>query len=382
MKRYGLFAALAIFFAGRCWAQVADSTTFQAGWGTLNYSVPESPAFKILGVSPDNILRPASTRDIAIAIGNYYLNNGASIPKNVSVELAPSLFNPSVSLSEYQHYWTRLWYTSSYSVATEENQDGSYALSFGMKLELINNADLRSNPILNRFISEQGSYYADAFEEAMNEEAEELARQRDQSKYMVLAEVARAYSDTSPKDPSENPEYQKIHSEVNQKIGEKVDVEKISKFRDKIKNSLWNATVWDFGIAVLFASSDSLIKHLSAPSRVGLWTTLGFPLGTVSQILMGINVQGMDDSKGNLNQWNCSSGARVYYGRNDLKGFIQGETDLRQSELPIYRAGIGIETTFSGSIWFDFSIGIQKTGSGNASFAPAINISYASGERK
>ncbi len=79
----------------------AKSEKIQSGWGNLNYAVPESPTFKIMGLSPSNILRSVSTRDIAVSVGNYLVSTGAVIPNNLTIEVSPGLFNPKVSLSEY-----------------------------------------------------------------------------------------------------------------------------------------------------------------------------------------------------------------------------------------------------------------------------------------
>jgi hypothetical protein len=388
MKKLYMLICGVMFFLVTCHAQNRDSLSFQAGWGILNYAVPESPAFKILGVSPDNILKPTSTRDIAIAVGNYYSTNNASIPKNLSVDIAPSLFNPAVSLIEYQNFWTRLWYTSTFSVGTLANSNGSYAVSAGFKLKIIDEADLRTNTKLNDFMSRNGFYVQDAFLYAVNEEAKELAA-KDTSKTKsdakkvgdALFQVYSSIADTSTEMARQ------IYHEV-------IDVKKLeygknhhfnfnalSEFRDSLKETLWNALTWDVGIATLFASKDSLIKDISAPSKAGLWTALGLPLGISAQLLIGANALLLDDKDGFLNQWSGGLGARLYYGVNSIKGFAQAESDFQQSVLPLDKVGIGLETTFFDGIWFDVVLGVQKTGSQNATFTPSFNISYAPAEK-
>ena len=381
MKKIAAFIINEIVIVGLCLAQgTPDSTNFQAGWGTLNYSVPESPAFKILGTSPDNIMKPTSTRDIAVAVGNYFVNNGATIPNNLAIEIAPSLFNPSVSLSDYQKSLTRIFYTSTFSIGTAKDANGGSLLSVGLKMKLVDGADLRTNIAFNKFISDQHNYYSDAFEQAIDEEASKQATLKHEKTTTAEVEVTIAFQDTT------NPDHGKIYDDVMKKIGEKVDVNKISNYRNAVKDSLWNATTWDLGVAALFSSKDTLIKNFSGPSKVGLWTALGLPIGSLSQILLGLNVLVSDDTTGNdgagkLTQLSCDVGARIYYGRNDDKGYFQVEADAQHSVLPAYKIGVGIETTLSGGIWFDCTLGLQKTGSQSAVFAPNLNISFAPPEK-
>jgi len=144
---------------------------------------------------------------------------------------------------------------------------------------------------------------------------------------------------------------------------------------------LWNALTWDIGAATLFASKDSLVKDISAPSKLGLWTAVGFPIGMSAQLLIGANVLLLDDSARVLKNWSGGIGARLYYGRNNIKGFLQAESDFQQSVLPSNKIGIGLETTFFDGIWFDLVLGEQKTGSQGATFTPSFNISYAPPEK-
>jgi hypothetical protein len=351
-------------------------SVIQAGWGNLNFAVPESPSFKILGVSPDNIMRPTTTRDISIAIGNYYINNGTTIPKNLSVEISPALFNPKINLIEYQNSITRLWYTSSYSIGTKVNQNGGYDIGVGFKLKLLDYADLRTNKSFLSFLDNVGKITNSVFSDAITKEVQELIKLRN-----IQADSAYALVDTAFINKKE-PIYSEITAKINKYLPSYNELmQSIINYRDSIKASDWNAKTWDLGVATLFSSKDSLIKDLKAPSKLGLWTTYGTPLGQMGQLLAGLNAGLSDDSNGVLNVANGSLGLRVYYGQNETKGFIQGESNFAKSQLPSFQAGIGLETTFAGCIWIDLSLNIKKTGSQPFAFTPGINISYGNAEK-
>ena len=353
------------------------SSKIQSGWGNLNYAVPESPAFKILGVSPDNMLRPTSTRDIGISIGNYYVDNGSTIPKNLSVEIAPSLFNPSVNLNDYQNYGTRLWYTSTISVGTEVNQNGSFDIGIGINLKLIDRGDLRTNRSFISFLDKIGLQINNAYSEAMYKEGLKIKKERkipNLSDARIIAE--------SDYNNQKDPVYSEINEEMHKNLSYEDFVQKLSNCRDSIRTANWNAEILSLGIATLFSSKDSLIKHLKAPSKLGLWSTYGCPIfETKGQLLIGLNAGLMDDSLGVLNTGQIGVGLRAYYGQNETKGFIQGESNFVKSQLPVFQAGIGLETTFAGSIWIDLSLNLKKTGSQPFVFTPGINISYGSPEK-
>src|SRR6266480_5313269 len=99
------------------------------GWGNLDYAVPESPAFKILGTDPDNILRPTSVRTVAISIGNYLLTSGGVIPKNLAVEFSPLLANPYTNLAQYNQ--NKFWYRMRLSFGTNVKANGAFDIAEG-----------------------------------------------------------------------------------------------------------------------------------------------------------------------------------------------------------------------------------------------------------
>lgn len=358
--------------------QKKDTTDspYQAGWGTLNYAVPESPAFKILGVSPSNILRPATTRDIAISVGNYVATSGATIPTNLSVAISPSIFNPKIPLDTYKK--NKYWYNSSLSIGTKQNANKSYALAFGLSFKVIDNADLRSNDAFINFINTQGPLINASFTDAAKEEAFKMASSWQMTPHDALVEVYKSYNDTT--DPNHKSVLQDITNSMTTKSvnGAKL----ISNYRDSIKNVLWNATILEIGVAGLLNAKDSLIKDISTPPQYGLWATYGHSLTSKGQILIGLNAQSTIDSLTNKSVANFNAGFRLYFGKSDFKGFIQGEGKYMDHELPAYDAAVGIETTFFGGLWLDFGLGIKKSGNAAVSFNPTINFFFANGEKK
>jgi hypothetical protein len=60
----------------------------------LDLSVPDTPAFTALGVSPSSISRPTNLRDLAIALASG-VNGAGSVQNGLAIEVAPMKFFPS-----------------------------------------------------------------------------------------------------------------------------------------------------------------------------------------------------------------------------------------------------------------------------------------------
>lgn len=348
---------------------------FESGWGTLNYAVPESPAFKILDISPSSIMRPTSTRDIAFSIGNSLITNGLTIPQNLTVELSPTLLKPHLNLKDFQK--NSFLYTSALSIGTKVNKDKSYGIALGLKFRIFDQQDLRLNKELLTRNDLLGRIINDSYSRAMKEMAQDRALKNPQKKPIDhLIDISRSYSDGSA------PDHKQVYDGIASIMKRTIDPGEVERFRDSIKKSNWNKPQMYMGIASLFNSKDSLLSNLSGASKLGLWSTAGFPVGKKGQILIGLNGQMADTLGKSLNNKKLDIGTRLYYGENNLKGFIEGNVQYRNIQKPCYKASIGIETTFFGGLWANFSLGFKKENGAKAVFSPGFNLYFANGEKK
>ena len=59
---------------------------------SLDFAVPDAPAFQLVHVHPSQILRPSSVRTFAFSASNLtHLTRGVSIPQTSALELSPGL---------------------------------------------------------------------------------------------------------------------------------------------------------------------------------------------------------------------------------------------------------------------------------------------------
>ncbi len=337
-----------------------DSTNFKTGWGNLDYSVPESPASKLLGNSPDNILKPTSVRKVAFSIGNYFLTAGNVIPKNLAVEISPLLLNGKASLNDYNK--NKFWYRLRFSLGTNIVSNGGYNVAEGLRLTVIDKTDLRDfrcNPDFINFLYKSAINNSVAHDKA-------------------FADYATKHSST-PINVSEQYFKDKKFKHLFDSLyaNDFVDIDAVSGYRDSIRNLLWNAPIWELGIATLQSSSDSLLKNLKF-SQIGFWSTTGIAIGKKGQLLIGCKVALVDSV-----QWQTtvSIGERLFYGTNNIKGFLQAQYDYKNKRSG-FTASLGCQFNIANGLWGEFSINLVIDGNGKLSYQPGFNIGLGTPEKK
>jgi len=344
---------LLLFFTTIMWAQ--NDTI---GWGTLDYKVPESPAFNLLGNQPNNILEPTSVRSIVVSIGNYFLSSGSAvIPKNIGVEIAPLLLSPSVTLNDYIK--TPFLYRMRISAASNILSNGTYQIAEGLRFTLIDKSDPRTDKVFMSKLYESCTSMSEAVQKAIHKYRKEHPH-----------EACPSYKSSDTTGCS------KTITKMAQ--GYMNNNDSINIRRAQRKKDLWNATIWELGIAAMQQSPDSLISRAKL-SKVGLWSTYGTGFGKNDQLLIGCSF-GMVDS---LHAWypKLSVGSRYYYGKNELRAFAQAEY-THINNLNTVTASTGIVFNVTNGVWGQFTLNFIIDFKGNVSFVPGFNIGLGTAEKK
>jgi hypothetical protein len=156
-----------------------------------------------------------------------------------------------------------------------------------------------------------------------------------------------------------------------------LDVEAL---RDSVRSELWNAPIWEVGGAALQSSPDSLLGNIGQTQRVTIWSTAGYPLGKNGQALGGLNFgQARDDS----GKWQTvfSLGVRIYYGKNQVRGYFQGQYDYQNNQNQGV-ADLGCEFLITSGLWADVAADLRSDSEGNVSFFPKLSVRFGSPEKK
>ena len=357
------FIALFIVFINFSFISAqTDTSNISAGWGNLDFAIPESPAFKLLGTNPDNILQPTSVRNAAISIGNYFAANSNVIPKNLAVEISPLLLNGNASLNDYNA--DKFLYRTRLSLGTNVGSNGANEIAEGIRMTILDNTDLRSN---NDIL---GLRYLDAtIKSHFLDRAIQCYAQNSSSKTSIII-LSDNYSDTSNKifrHTIDSIEKKLYYDSVKTSISDS-----ISKFREE----LWNAPIWEIGAAALQSSADSLIKNLEF-AKAGIWSTFGTHFMKKDQILIGAKVEFADSAKW---QTNLSIGSRYYYGINEVKAFAEVEYNYINST----NGGIGslgCQFNITNGLWGQFSVNAVIDNKWNVSYNPSFNIGFGTPDK-
>lgn len=129
----------------------------------LDLSVPTSPAFAILGITPDNVIRPTSPRELGMALLNGVGPDG-TFQSGVAIDTAPYLLlaGKNKTLADYRdHYSIRFLSRTQFSFATAkgaQDKDPSLKLALGLHFIFFDNGDPRLDDV---YINELQSAYDD-----------------------------------------------------------------------------------------------------------------------------------------------------------------------------------------------------------------------------
>lgn len=307
--------------------------------GELDLSVPESPAFTVLGVSPETVIRPESPRTFASSLLNGVDQNG-NFQTGVAIDTAPYMLfaGNKVTLKQYrEHFPTRMLARTQVSFATTKgttDSDQSARLALGFRVTIVDRGDPRRDRTF----------------------AEDLGR--------AASEVMVRLGPVPPKDDKAKAEWiQTVESEL----------EKASApIREAQKKRSWNRTAWTIGGAPSWISDTGSSNDFSWNGG-GVWTSLAYGFeGTKgledhAQVILHARyrvdemVPTDPDSMLFVKQNTAIYGARMRFGSPNVIGSIEGAfLQARPSNMPaenFLRITAGLERRLSSDLWLQLGIG-------------------------
>lgn len=138
----------------------------------VDFSIPESPGFTILGLTPQEVTRPATPREFATALINSFDRNG-NFQSGIAIDVAPFQLLLDVNRDEdyidfqagketrdknrepLKHYFTRLLWRTQFSLATTKGtseSDKSARLGAGLNLTFFDFGDPNTDFFLRECI--------------------------------------------------------------------------------------------------------------------------------------------------------------------------------------------------------------------------------------
>lgn len=302
--------------------------------GSADLSVPETPAFTVLGLTPQNVTRPASPRELVTSLLNGVDANG-NLQTGLAIETSPYLLfkGKTLTLEDYKDsYALRLGSRTSLSLATTtgaESEDESTKAAVGLHLTLYDAGDPRLNKDLAEcfsalFPSESGPGNAIPLEN----NAQEIAKREQQMK--------REWQDC----------------------------------RSAFTKNLWNKSSWGIGVATTWISEEGDADELKSDRRA-LWTSYAHGIGKHSQLigharyLENEEIPDPESSGAFLQQDSWFFGGRIRFGTADFNGSFESTYTRREPEGAESDKGmtllLGLERKLASDLWLQLALG-RETG--------------------
>jgi hypothetical protein len=123
-------------------AQIKDSSLYKF---VLDYAVPESPAFAILGVTPEKILRGSAAKPVVGSLLTQ-VQTGGKLKSGVAIDLAPYfVYGGTIrSIKEYaENPWTRILANTQLSMATMQSPTDTTSMggSIAVRMNILDAGD-------------------------------------------------------------------------------------------------------------------------------------------------------------------------------------------------------------------------------------------------
>ncbi|MFH0988681.1 MAG: hypothetical protein V1799_01555 [bacterium] len=308
----------------------------------MNLAVPDAPAYKILDDNPSNILRPGTMQEVALLAAGF-AQSGGVLPKTFAVEVAPAmiLYGSSLTLSQYRE--SPFLYRLRFSAASRRLDDnlGGTEASIGFRMTLFDDADPRCD---QKYLEQLSG---------------------------IALKIVKDVRATNTGFSGSSGRIQKDSSEQMKKYEDLVD-----RLRTERKDSLWNASVIEWGTAAKYHSPDSLIRGVRVGKYAG-WLSASWPIGSYGQFLFGLSSTLERNASGRMDSSSFGMTARFYAGSNRLKMF--GEVQIRSmSNSSSYQlVSLGGEMNVISSSWVEFSLGFEKRGIEQSTLSTSFSVHWS-----
>ncbi|MFA4828930.1 MAG: hypothetical protein WC855_06015 [Thermodesulfovibrionales bacterium] len=340
---------------------------------SIDLAVPDSPAFAVLGLNPNDVERPSSPREFATSLLNGVDANG-NFQTGIAIETAPYMVfhGKDTTLDEYQtNLYTRFLSRTLLSFATAKgatDEDKAERLAVGLRFTPWDEGDPRMDKYLLECLKKAvGDIEINKTDEidGLMSKRNLLEKQRDLATDETLKKAFQSEIDRLNKD------IDKLRNEgtaeLNNKSKKAIEVCRGDK---KYRSNLWNKSSWSFGITPTFTSTTGKTDDLKS-SGIGLSTSVALGLGDSGQFILHTRYRNKEevpdtDNKGKFfEQDSFRLGGRVRYGSPDLNFNAEGMYIIEnrkngQKNDKKFRYGVGAEYNAAKDLWLVFSIGSES----------------------
>lgn len=326
-------------------AQTPSPGTFKISKGSLDLSIPESPAFTVLGLTPETVVRPTTPRELATSLVNGVDRNG-NFQTGVAIDTAPYMLLAGNTLTIGRYRAQKMSVTRfvartqvSFAITKGASEaDKSARMALGFRFTLFDNGDPRLDGVLLQCLADaqQKALSGDPIPPNATEEQQAAILRKREESVKAIAKTCRA------------------------------DAQKRN----------WNNSSWIIGAAPSWTSSDGTTRNMKA-SGYALWSSIGCGFETVpvlkdtSQLIGHFRYRTKEQvpdpqAAGKfLSQDSTAAGARLRAGTGtttaNFEGvFFHAKPGGRKPE-EYWRISFGAERKISDNLWLVLTFG-RETG--------------------
>lgn len=327
----------------------------------VDLSVPESPAFTVLGLTPETVVRPSSPRQFATALLNGVDRNG-NFQSGTAIDTVPYLLlgGNQLTLRQYQdNYKLRLASRTQFSFATTKGaseDDKSVRLSLGLRLTLWDKGDPRNDQVLLGCFDTASRTYL-----------------------QTLVKPSVLPLELLPPDAPEDVKNQSIREwaayEQKEAQANPIRLEETEACRVEARKRNWNKSSWIVAYAPSWISTTGETKNFKWNGG-GFWTSLaygfeGFPgLEKHSQLILHSRYRSNEqvpdpDTEGAFfSQDSFFAGARLRVGNENSTGSFEGVFVRSRPDGKLFdtsaRYSVGLERRIAENLWFALAFGGER----------------------
>ncbi len=386
-------------------------------------SVPEAAAFAVLGLTPQNVVRPTSPGRFFTSLLNGVDDDG-NLQTGFAIEVSPYMITRGnkLELSEYNdNDWKRFLARTSLSLATAKGlseEDESVRMALGLNFVIFDKADPRVMPEYHKCLGGLLDYTtAWAMPPQLGGESEEdyaarLSEDRAVSylaAFVFASPVCNSAEDSSGCHYEDELEQRRClkqrtrllvdgflsagettHDCLPEKVnsGEKREayLTRFAKRHEKTqedgkgavvktcnekylsKKVLWNKRAWNLAIAPAWTSADGTTDELESDGG-GIWSSMSLPTSKSSQLILHAryredeSVTDPDDETKRILQDEWRAGLRFRFGRDTFAGSLEAmfvNTEAEGKERDESKTFlIGLERKIGGNLWLQVSFGTE-----------------------
>jgi hypothetical protein len=353
-----LLLVLAILALASADASAQAPDTSLTKWMQLDLAVPEAPAMHLVGGDISSVVRPGTIHKLAASFEDFGGESGFRLPASFGLEVAPMLFRTRFSAQDYQRIAPLARLRVSIAAHRGDEEGSATGIALGLRTSIHNGADLRTHP---RYRSEIESFLSSivSLEQAVR------GAGRVQCPVGVIPpcpgkEVAVLSADSAAK------------VVAAARARQKVLADSLETVRQAYVDSLWNAPMLDIAAGTSQTTVDSTGRDPS-PERHSIWLSYANPLNTRTlQLVLGTQLLWEDEEN-----WapTLGGGARLYVGRSQIKGFIEG--GLGGAEDRRLQVGGGGELKLFRGIYAQLSAGWEEAENGQERLRARFNLRTA-----